>query len=192
MAQDDRGALQRDCPTGPADCYHLSYLEEIPLSGVTLDACYGDLEGIMKLDDLTYEIKPLMCSERFEHVVSQIVADTSGTGPAFRPDHKDHIVITRIPLPPEVDVSVAPRVTSRMFVTYPSVTSGLVLVYDVRDPTRMNDYNVPNGPCARYHAATFLPYGDPSTAFIFHHDGPSLTQFESELYVLCNSPPGLA
>ncbi|XDA80731.1 hypothetical protein R6Z07F_010716 [Ovis aries] len=64
MAQDDRGALQRDCPTGPADCYHLGYLEEIPLSVITLDTCYGDLEGIMKLDDLTYEIKPLMCSER--------------------------------------------------------------------------------------------------------------------------------
>ncbi|XDB61101.1 hypothetical protein AB1E18_014463 [Capra hircus] len=125
MTQDDRGALQRDCPTGPADCYHLGYLEEIPLSGVTLDTCYGDLEGIMKLDDLTYEIRPLMCSERFEHVVSQIVADASGTGPAFRLDHKDHIAITRIPLPPEVDVSVAPRVTSRMFATYPSVMSGL-------------------------------------------------------------------
>ena len=58
-----------------------------------------------------------------------------------------------------------------------------VLIYDVQDPTRMNDYNVPYGPYARYHAANFLPYGDPSTAFIFHCDGPSLTQFESELYV---------
>lgn len=155
------------------------------------------------------------------------MADVSGTGPAFRPDHKED----RQPLPPEVDVSVAPRVTSRMFATYPSVMSGLgqfsnsmyhvynnvtmcvkfllqisnmvdsfykglvlnfwliaVLIYDVQDPTRMNDYNVPYGPYACYHAATFLPYVDPSTSFIFSHNGPNLTQFESELYVLCNSP----
>lgn len=81
MAQDDQGALQTDYPFVPSDCYYLGYLEEIPLSMVTLDTCYGGLEGIMKLDDLTYEIKPLMYSERFEHIVSQIVADASGTGP---------------------------------------------------------------------------------------------------------------
>ena len=227
MNQDDQGALQIDYPIGPSDCYYLGYLEEIPLSMVTLDTCYGGLEGIMNLDDLTYEIKTLMCSERLEHIVYQIVADASGTGPAFRPDHKED----RQSLPPEVDVSVAPRVISRMLATYPSVMSALdqfsnsmycvynnvtmcikfllqisnmvdsfykglvlnfwliaVLIYDVQDPTRMNDYNVPYGPYARYRAATFLPYGDPSTSFIFNRDGPNLTQFESELYVLCNSP----
>ena len=47
----------------------------------------GGLKGTMKLDDLTYEIKPLKDSERFEHVVSQIVADASATGPAFTPEH---------------------------------------------------------------------------------------------------------
>ncbi|XP_010841463.1 PREDICTED: disintegrin and metalloproteinase domain-containing protein 21-like [Bison bison bison] len=105
MTQDDQGALQIDYPIGPSDCYYLGYLEEIPLSMVTLDTCYGGLEGIMNLDDLTYETKTLMCSERLEHIVYQIVADASGTGPAFRPDHKED----RQPLPPEVDVSVAPR-----------------------------------------------------------------------------------
>ena len=48
----------------------------------------GGLKGTMKLDDLTYEIKPLKDSERFEHVVSQIVADASATGPAFTPEHR--------------------------------------------------------------------------------------------------------
>lgn len=39
----------------------------------------------MKLDDLTYEIKPLTNSEGFEHVVSQLVADASETGPTYGP-----------------------------------------------------------------------------------------------------------
>ena len=85
--QDDQGALQTDYLFVPSDCYYLGYLEKIPLSMVTLDTCYGGLKGIMKLDDLTYKIKPLKDSERFEHVVSQIVADASATGPAFTPEH---------------------------------------------------------------------------------------------------------
>ena len=61
MTQDDQGALQTDYPFVPSDYYYLGYLEEIPLSMVTLDTCYGGLEGIMNLDDLIYEIKPLSC-----------------------------------------------------------------------------------------------------------------------------------
>ena len=89
MTQDDQGALQIDYPIGPSDCYYLGYLEEIPLSMVTLDTCYGGLEGIMNLDDLTYEIKPIKYSERSEHVVSQIVADASATGPEYRLGHEE-------------------------------------------------------------------------------------------------------
>ena len=88
MTQDDQGALQMDYPFVPSDYCYLGYLEKIPLSMVTLDTCYGGLKGIMKLDDLTYKIKPLKDSERFEHVVSQIVADASATGPAFTPEHR--------------------------------------------------------------------------------------------------------
>ena len=61
VTQDYQGALQMDYSFVPSDCYYLSYLEEIPLSMVTLDTCYGGLEGIMNLDDLIYEIKPLSC-----------------------------------------------------------------------------------------------------------------------------------
>ena len=39
--QDDQGALQTDYPFVPSDCYYLGYLEEIPLSMVTLETCYG-------------------------------------------------------------------------------------------------------------------------------------------------------
>ncbi|XP_058537024.1 disintegrin and metalloproteinase domain-containing protein 21-like [Ochotona princeps] len=81
MTQDDQAALQMDYPYIPMDCYYFGYLEDIPLSTVTIDTCYGGLAGIMKLDDLTYEIKPLQDSHTFEHVVSQVVADYNTTGP---------------------------------------------------------------------------------------------------------------
>ncbi|XP_058511622.1 disintegrin and metalloproteinase domain-containing protein 21-like [Ochotona princeps] len=81
MTQDDQGALQMDYPYIPTDCYYFGYLEDIPLSTVTIDMCYGGLAGVMKLDDLTYEIKPLQDSHIFEHVVSQVVADYNTTGP---------------------------------------------------------------------------------------------------------------
>ena len=45
-----------DYPSMPPDCYYLGYLEEIPLSMVSMDMFYQGLEGIMKLDDLAYEI----------------------------------------------------------------------------------------------------------------------------------------
>ena len=56
MTQDDQGELQMEYPSMPPDCYYLSYLEEIPLSMVTMDTCCQGLERIMKLDDLAYEI----------------------------------------------------------------------------------------------------------------------------------------
>ena len=68
----------------------------------------------MKLDDLTYEIKPLTNSEGFEHVVSQLVADASEIGPTYRPGHKED----RQPLPPEVDVNVTSRVSPRFFAAH--------------------------------------------------------------------------
>ncbi|XP_019489987.1 PREDICTED: disintegrin and metalloproteinase domain-containing protein 29-like [Hipposideros armiger] len=65
MTQDDQGTLQMDYPFVPLDCYYVGYLEGVPLSTVTMDTCDGGLEGIMKLDDLAYEIKPLKDSQRY-------------------------------------------------------------------------------------------------------------------------------
>ncbi|XP_049646421.1 disintegrin and metalloproteinase domain-containing protein 21-like [Suncus etruscus] len=81
LTQDVRGTLQTDYPFIPTDCYYLGYVEETPLSTVTLDTCYGGLHGIMKLDDLTFEIKPLKGSQRFEHVVSRLEADPQAMRP---------------------------------------------------------------------------------------------------------------
>ena len=64
-------------PGGDSSVHHFGHL------------LWGGLKGIMKLDDLTYEIKPIKYSERSEHVVSQIVADANATGPEYRPGHEE-------------------------------------------------------------------------------------------------------
>ncbi|KAH0514066.1 Disintegrin and metalloproteinase domain-containing protein 20 [Microtus ochrogaster] len=71
--QDDQGALQMDYPFFPVDCYYIGYLEGILQSMVTLDTCYGGLDGVMMLDDFAYEIKPLNDSHRnMFHSISQL------------------------------------------------------------------------------------------------------------------------
>ncbi|XP_017710970.1 PREDICTED: disintegrin and metalloproteinase domain-containing protein 21-like [Rhinopithecus bieti] len=109
--QDDQGALQVDDPYIPPDCYYLGYLEEVPLSMVTIDTCYGGLRGIMKLDDLAYEIKPLQDSRRFEHVVSQIVAEPNATGPTFRDGDNEETD----PLFSEANDSMNPRLSPSLY-----------------------------------------------------------------------------
>ncbi|XP_046935851.1 disintegrin and metalloproteinase domain-containing protein 21-like [Lynx rufus] len=120
MTQDDQGALQMDYPFIPPDCYYLGYLEEIPLSMVTMDTCYGGLEGIMKLDDLAYEIRPLSDSQRFEHIVSQIVSDISATGPTYKLGYKED----RDPLFSQKTASTAPRINNRIFSSHKGMIRG--------------------------------------------------------------------
>ncbi|OBS66192.1 hypothetical protein A6R68_05265, partial [Neotoma lepida] len=66
----DQGAEQEDYPFVPRDCYFYSYLEGVPGSLATLDTCNGGLNGMLQVDDFTYEIKPLASSSKFEHSVS--------------------------------------------------------------------------------------------------------------------------
>nr|XP_055195389.1 disintegrin and metalloproteinase domain-containing protein 21-like [Nyctereutes procyonoides] len=123
MTQDDQGALQMDYPFVPPDCYYLGYLEEVPLSMVTLDTCYGGLEGIMKLDDLAYEIKPLSSSQRFEHIVSQIVADSIATVPTYKLGLKED----RDPLFSQANASVVTRLSSKMYASHHGYVKSLAL-----------------------------------------------------------------
>ncbi|KFO24218.1 disintegrin and metalloproteinase domain-containing protein 20 [Fukomys damarensis] len=74
ITNNDQGAMQDDYPFVPRDCYYYSYLEGVPGSTATLDTCSGGLRGMLKVDDFTYEIKPLEASSKFEHVVSQLVS----------------------------------------------------------------------------------------------------------------------
>ncbi|XP_059039437.1 disintegrin and metalloproteinase domain-containing protein 21-like, partial [Mustela lutreola] len=123
MTQDDQGALQMDYPFIPPDCYYLGYLEEIPLSMVTVDTCYGGLEGILKLDDLAYEIKPLSNSQRFEHIVSQIVADINATGSTYKLGYRED----RDPLFFQANASVVPRISSKMYSSHHGNMKALAL-----------------------------------------------------------------
>ncbi|XP_075393893.1 disintegrin and metalloproteinase domain-containing protein 21-like [Tenrec ecaudatus] len=118
MSQDDQGASQMDFPYLPHDCYYLGFLEEIPYSMVTINTCYGGLEGIMKLDDLAYEIKPLKDSLMFEHVISEIVADANAIGPMYRLGYKDP------PLSKE-NVSAALRISSKIYASHAGVIESL-------------------------------------------------------------------
>ncbi|XP_011384458.1 disintegrin and metalloproteinase domain-containing protein 20-like, partial [Pteropus vampyrus] len=123
MTQDDQGTLQMDYPFIPLDCYYLGYLEDIPFSTVTMDTCYGGLEGIMKLDDLAYEIKPLKDSQRFEHVVSQIVADTNATGPPYRLGYKED----SDPLLSQANTSAASRISSKLYSSHQGNIKGCMI-----------------------------------------------------------------
>uniref|UniRef100_A0A2K5Z9H2 Disintegrin and metalloproteinase domain-containing protein 20-like n=1 Tax=Mandrillus leucophaeus TaxID=9568 RepID=A0A2K5Z9H2_MANLE len=75
FTDNDQGAMQENYPFVPRDCYYDCYLEGVPGSVATLDTCHGGLRGMLQVDDLTYEIKPLEASSKFEHVVSLLVSE---------------------------------------------------------------------------------------------------------------------
>ncbi|XP_027272559.1 disintegrin and metalloproteinase domain-containing protein 20-like isoform X2 [Cricetulus griseus] len=119
--QDDQGALQMDFPFFPVDCYYVGFLEEIPQSTVTLDTCSGGLNGVVMFDDLAYEIKPLSDSHRFEHVISQVVADSGAVGPMNKGKHTEHNLD---PVFSGTNSSEAPRISSRDYASHPAAIKG--------------------------------------------------------------------
>nr|AAN77878.1 ADAM6 [Mus musculus] len=120
--QDDQGALQMEYPFFPVDCYYIGYLEGIPQSMVTVDTCYGGLSGVIKLDNLTYEIKPLNDSQSFEHLVSQIVSESDDTGPMNAWKHWSHN--TGSPSSRLEYADGAPRLSSKNYATHPAAIKG--------------------------------------------------------------------
>ncbi|EDL97376.1 a disintegrin and metallopeptidase domain 6 [Rattus norvegicus] len=120
--QDDQGALQMDYPFFPVDCYYFGYLEGIPQSMVTVNTCYGGLEGIMMLDDLAYEIKPLNDSQGFEHIVSQIVSEPDVTGPTNT--WKRLNLNTGPPLSRTEYANGTPRMSSKNYASHPAAIKG--------------------------------------------------------------------
>ena len=121
MTQDDQGVLQTDHPFVPEDCYYFGYLEEIPFSTVTINTCYGGLQGYMKLDDLAYEISPLKHSQKFEHILSQMVADAGTMGPMHRPGYEEE----RDPLLSPANITAAPRMSSKLYMFHEALMKGL-------------------------------------------------------------------
>lgn len=121
MTQDDQGVLQTDHPFVPEDCYYFGYLEEIPFSTVTINTCYGGLQGYMKLDDLAYEISPLKHSRKFEHTLSEMVADASTMGPMPRPGYEEE----RDPLLSPANITAAPRMSSKLYMFHEAHMKGV-------------------------------------------------------------------
>ncbi|XP_051008812.1 disintegrin and metalloproteinase domain-containing protein 21-like [Acomys russatus] len=119
--QDDQAALQMDYPYFPGDCYYIGYLEGIPQSMVTVDTCNGGLAGVMHLDDIAYEINPLADSHRFEHLLSEIVADPGVIGPMKNWKSISH---TTVPPIPGAHADVAPRMSSKNYASHAAAIKG--------------------------------------------------------------------
>ncbi|XP_054548854.1 disintegrin and metalloproteinase domain-containing protein 21-like [Talpa occidentalis] len=189
MTQDDQGALQADYPFFPLDCYYLGYLEDVPLSMVTVDTCYGGLQGIMKLDDLAYEVKPLRGSPTFEHVVSQLVADANATGPTYRLG-EEQVVDPQLA---RANVLVGPRLSSKIFASHAARIKGLLLssrsMYDVKDNVSETAQfllqlgslmdTLLQGLDVRYHISSLIIYnrGDPASLKPYHHFSSPFAQY---------------
>ncbi|XP_028907979.1 disintegrin and metalloproteinase domain-containing protein 20-like [Ornithorhynchus anatinus] len=77
----DGGALVRDQPFVPDDCYYHGYVEGTPESLVALSTCSGGLRGMLRVGPLVYEIEPLPASSGFEHVVSRAGDGEGEAGP---------------------------------------------------------------------------------------------------------------
>ncbi|XP_034376780.1 disintegrin and metalloproteinase domain-containing protein 21-like [Arvicanthis niloticus] len=65
----DQGALLEEQPFIQNDCYYHGYVEGDPKSMVTLTTCLGNIQGMLKTNGITYEIKPKVVSATFEHLV---------------------------------------------------------------------------------------------------------------------------
>ncbi|XP_036898649.1 disintegrin and metalloproteinase domain-containing protein 29 [Sturnira hondurensis] len=65
----DQGALLEDQPFVQNDCYYHGYVEGDPESLVALSTCFGGFRGLLQINDIAYEIKPMIFSTKFEHLV---------------------------------------------------------------------------------------------------------------------------
>ncbi|KAG8508763.1 Disintegrin and metalloproteinase domain-containing protein 21 [Galemys pyrenaicus] len=189
MTQDDQGALQTDYPFIPLDCYYLGYLEDVPLSMVTVDTCYGGLQGIMKLDDLAYEVKPLKGSPTFEHIVSQLVADTNATGPTYRLGEEEGVD----PRLAQANIPAGPRLSSKIYASHTAHIKGLLLssksMYDVYDNMSETAQflvqlgslmdTLLQGVDVRYHMSCLIIYntGDPASLMPYDHFSSPFAQY---------------
>ncbi|XP_008153475.3 disintegrin and metalloproteinase domain-containing protein 29 [Eptesicus fuscus] len=65
----DQGALLEDQPFVQNDCYYHGYVEGDPESLVALSTCFGGFRGLLQINDIAYEIKPMVFSTKFEHLI---------------------------------------------------------------------------------------------------------------------------
>lgn len=68
----DQGALLEDQPFVQNDCYYHGYVEGDPESLVALSTCFGGFQGLLQINNIAYEIKPMIFSTKFEHLVYKV------------------------------------------------------------------------------------------------------------------------
>ncbi|XP_036592598.1 disintegrin and metalloproteinase domain-containing protein 20-like [Trichosurus vulpecula] len=68
----DQEVLTVDLPFIRDDCYYQGVVEGIPESVVALSTCSGGLHGMLKMENLTYEIEPLSTTITFQHLVYRL------------------------------------------------------------------------------------------------------------------------
>uniref|UniRef100_A0A4W2G8H2 ADAM metallopeptidase domain 20 n=1 Tax=Bos indicus x Bos taurus TaxID=30522 RepID=A0A4W2G8H2_BOBOX len=184
MTQDDQGVLQTDHPFVPEDCYYFGYLEEIPFSTVTINTCYGGLQGYMKLDDLAYEISPLKHSQKFEHILSQMVADAGTMGPMHRPGYEEE----RDPLLSPANITAAPRMSSKLYMFHEAHMKGVF-------QSTNSFYRTVNNVTAslrsqsayfQFYSTTIFPAFNPHTAVVFSTVEPPDGAYIPNLYSFCH------
>ncbi|XP_069921260.1 disintegrin and metalloproteinase domain-containing protein 20 [Oryctolagus cuniculus] len=71
----EQHGLQEDHPFVLDDCYYHGYVEGASESLVALSSCSGGFQGMLQINDLIYEIKPIRHSSTFEHLVYQVGSD---------------------------------------------------------------------------------------------------------------------
>ncbi|XP_004640307.2 disintegrin and metalloproteinase domain-containing protein 29 [Octodon degus] len=71
----DHGALFEDHPFVQNDCYYHGYVEGDSESLVSLSTCFGGFQGMLQINNITYEIMPSMFSTTFEHLVYELESE---------------------------------------------------------------------------------------------------------------------
>ncbi|XP_046297095.1 disintegrin and metalloproteinase domain-containing protein 20-like [Marmota monax] len=71
----EQHVLHQDQPFVQDDCYYHGFVEGVPESLVALSTCSGGFQGMLQINELAYEIKPIKLSATFEHLVYKIDSD---------------------------------------------------------------------------------------------------------------------
>uniref|UniRef100_A0A8C6CGW0 ADAM metallopeptidase domain 29 n=1 Tax=Moschus moschiferus TaxID=68415 RepID=A0A8C6CGW0_MOSMO len=71
----EEGALLKDQPFVQNDCYYHGYVEGDPESLVALSTCLGGFRGLLQINNVVYEIKPMIFSTKFEHLVYKMESE---------------------------------------------------------------------------------------------------------------------
>ncbi|KAL1773138.1 disintegrin and metalloproteinase domain-containing protein 26A-like [Sigmodon hispidus] len=73
----DQGDLIEEQPFVQNDCYYYGDVDGDPESIVTINTCFGTLQGILEIHGTSYEIMPKNLTSTFEHLVYKIdIKDT--------------------------------------------------------------------------------------------------------------------